>query len=92
LPLVLAYGVLDDVLIQFISDDVFVCSGKFLGHRLAASKAALDWQDYLIVEEGKNARNALAHEAKLVSKSDCLRYIASIEVELGNWKLIDTSA
>jgi hypothetical protein len=79
LPLILAYAVLDQVLNELM------CQGSFsppvnkkgatiripaLGVKMAASKAGLQWMDYDLVAEGKNARNQLAHEAMLLSRAD----------------------
>jgi hypothetical protein len=94
LPLVLAYAVLDEVLSQLISENRFSCSGRFppLGAKMVASKTALPWQDYDLVETGKVARNKLAHEAAVLSRADCLRFIGAIERELIAWHLIQPSA
>jgi len=55
---------------------------------MAASKNVVPWQDYGYVEAGKTARNDLAHHAKLITKAECLAYVAAIEVELVAWKVL----
>jgi hypothetical protein len=90
LPFVLAYAVLDDVLSEMIEDGIFTCPGNrpLLGRKMRKSCKTLAWQDYLLVERGRFARNDLAHEAKLASKDDCLKYIAAVGAELKAWKII----
>ncbi len=52
------------------------------------SRKVLPWQDYKSVDEGRNKRNDLAHEAQLVSKADCQRFIDAIEAELMAWGIV----
>jgi hypothetical protein len=59
-----------------------------LGQKMAASKDKLQWTDYDLVAEGKCARNDLAHQAKLLSKADCFRFVDAIEGELKAWGVI----
>ena len=88
LPFVLAYALLDQVLSEMCDQGLFLCSSWQLGAKMAASKAALAWLSYGDVEAGKTARNELAHEGKLVSKNDCLRYVRAVGLELHHWKII----
>jgi len=88
LPLVLAYAVLDEVLDALIAQGVFSCKSWMLGAKMAASKAALPWQNYALVDQGKTARNDLAHEAKLADKAQCLKFVDAIELELKAWGVI----
>jgi len=46
------------------------------------------WQDYKNITNGRNGRNDLAHEAKLLSKDKCLEYIDAIETELKVWGVL----
>ena len=55
---------------------------------MGASQKLLPWQNYDLVDNGRVARNDLAHEAKLSSKADCLRFINAIEAELKAWGII----
>jgi hypothetical protein len=96
LPLVLAYSVLDHVLTQFIIEGVFRCVNRKgtpcfnLGDKMKAAKRAptVPWVNFSRVEKGREARNGIAHQAKLLSKNDCLLYIRAIEAELRNWAII----
>jgi hypothetical protein len=88
IPFVLAYAVLDQVLTQPQNEGVFKSKNLLLGNKMHASRNRLPWQDYDKVYSGKEERNDLAHEAKLVAKADCLAYIDAIEVELKAWGVI----
>jgi len=90
LPLVLAFAVLDQALDAHIQQGTFKCSGERppLGAKMSASRNALPWQDYQLVEHGKCARNALAHEAKIIPKTDCFNFIDGIERELKAWAAV----
>ena len=88
LPLVLAYAVLDQVLNELRDQSEFRSKNSKLGTKMFASRKALPWQDYGLVDNGREARNDLAHEAKLLSKADCLRYIDAIESELRAWNIV----
>ena len=88
LPLVLAYAVLDQVLNELIAQGEFSCKLRLLGPKMAASQNKLPWKDYGLVDKGKTARNDLSHEAKLLSKADCLQFIDAIESELTAWNIV----
>ena len=88
LPLVLAYAVLDRVLRELRDQGDFTCKAWQLGKKMAASQNALPWQDYDLVNDGRVARNDLAHQAKLLSKADCLRFIDAVESELKAWGIV----
>ena len=88
LPLVLAYAVLDLVLRELRDQGEFTCKAWQLGKKMAASQNALPWQDYDLVNNGRDARNDLAHQAKLLSKADCLRFIDAVESELKAWSIV----
>ena len=88
LPLILAYAVLDRVLSELRDQGAFTCKTWKLGKKMAASQNALPWQDYDLVDNGRDARNDLAHQAKLLSKADCLRFIDAIESELKAWGIV----
>ncbi|MDO8336096.1 MAG: hypothetical protein Q7T74_04955 [Candidatus Saccharibacteria bacterium] len=59
-----------------------------LGNKMVASRAFLPWQDYNTIDAGKNARNSLAHEAQLLSKTQCLMFIDGIDRELQAWGVL----
>lgn len=91
LPLFLAYAVLDEVLSEFLDQGTFVIPKKkkpLLGDKMIASRPHLPWQNYDLVEAGKNARNDLAHEAKLLERSKCFSFIGAIESELKAWNIL----
>ena len=89
LPLVLAYGVLDHVLNELHDQRAFTCKRKKpgLGEKMGSSKL-LPWQNYDLVDNGRVARNDLAHQATLSNKADCLRFIDAIESELKAWGVV----
>jgi len=82
--------VLDQVLGELMDQRTFQCAKRkpLLGDKMVASRNHVPWQNYTLVETGKNARNDLAHEAKLVGKSDCFAFIDAIETELKSWGVI----
>lgn len=91
LPLVLAYGVLDQVLSDFMEKGLFPSPNRkrpLLGDKMIASRHHLQWRNYEFVEQGKNARNNLAHEGYLLGKFQCLEFIDAIENELNGWGVL----
>jgi len=88
LPFVLAFAVLDEVLTQLRDQGDFKCKSSFLGPKMEASQSHLPWQNYDLVNSGKKARNRLAHDATLLAKADCIKYIDTIEIELRAWGII----
>ena len=88
LQLVLGYAVLDEILSTLVNQGVFACRGWMLGSKMKASENVLPWKNYALVEAGKDERNGLAHEAKLVDDDKCLVYIDAIEAELRAWGVI----
>ena len=91
LPFVLAYAVLDQVLTELMDQGTFPRpSGPrpMLGQKMSASRTHLPWTDSKLVKDGKDARNRVAHEAILLGRADCCRYIEAIEQELRSWSII----
>ena len=88
LPFLLAYSVLDEVLTVLRDQGEFQCKSWMLGAKIAASQAHLPWQDYDLVDEGRDARNGLAHQAVIVPKKKCFAYIDAIEAELLAWAVL----
>jgi hypothetical protein len=89
LPLVLAYCALDDFLIQCTKENFFPAPARNqLGARMHASISAISWVDSKLVDQGRTARNDLAHKAKIVTKADCLKYIDAIGSEFRSWGII----
>ncbi len=86
LPFVLAYAVLHDALAAL--DTKGVWASLKLAKKMKASRAHLPWINFDLVDEGRDKRNDLAHESKLLSRADCLRYIEAVGVELKAWGCI----
>ena len=96
LPFVLAYSVLDQVLLELVEQGVikFKAAKRIpgLGQMMFASNGPLKWLNYEVVAEGKTARNDLAHRATLIpTKAECFRFILAIERELLGWDVIPAS-
>jgi len=89
LPFVLAYAVLDQVLQAYETAGLFTCR-KYptLGSRMEASRSCLSWIAYDVIWHGKEARDELAHEAKLLGRPDCMTYIDAIEVEMKEFGIL----
>ena len=87
LPFLLAYALLDQVLSEWRDQKLFDSSWE-LGAKMEASKKVILWHDYGLVFNGKEARNDLAHRAKLLTKEDCLLYIEAIRKEFEFWSLL----
>ena len=90
LPLLLAYAVLDQVLDELIAQgSVPKPRGRsLLGAKMVASRGVIAWQDYVCVELGKDERNKIAHEGKLLDRKTCIKFIQAIEVELKAWHIL----
>ena len=84
----LGSSVLDQVLSELCDQGEFSFNDRNLGPKMLASRSKLPWQDFDTVDDGRDKRNELAHEAQLLSKKDCLRYISSIESELTAWGVL----
>ncbi len=88
LPFLLAYSVLDSVLSELSQQGVFACGSWMLGKKMEASRSNLPWQDYVLIEKGREQRNALAHGSVLLSRDECLQYISAVERELIAWQVV----
>lgn len=88
LPLVLAYCILEDVLDALITQGIVKCTSPKIGPRMIASQNHIQWKDYKTVDEGRDKRNQLAHEGKLLPKADCLKFVNAIGDELKAWKIL----
>src|SRR5882672_6087283 len=86
LGVVLAFSVLDQVLSEFIQQGLFSCKSTKFGARMDSSKSALQWQDYKLIDSGREKRNRLAHDGVLIDDAECLVFIEAIENELAAWK------
>ena len=90
LPLILAFAVFDQVLENLIDQgDVPHPSGRrILGARKESARSPIAWQNYALVESGKDERNKIAHEGKLLSRETCLLFINAIRTELSAWRIL----
>jgi hypothetical protein len=52
---------------------------------MLASKLSINWNNYQLVDNGRDKRNEVAHKGMLHSKYICLKFINAIEDELTNW-------
>jgi hypothetical protein len=91
LPLVLTYCTLECALAQLMDEGTIKSQKKTkfqnikLKARMEAAKRAIDWKAYALVDEGRDARNKLAHEGKMLDKYTCMKYIHAIGDELKHW-------
>ena len=90
LPLILAFSVLDQVLKELIQQGrVPRPNGRgFLGESMKSARSAITWQNYDCVKCGKDQRNAIAHEGKLLDREACLAFVNAIEIELCAWRVL----
>lgn len=87
LPFLLAYATLEQCLEELADEDTIPHpKGKpTLNTRMQVSRLHLSWQSFDIIDEGRKHRNALAHNATLLNKEECLDYIWAVEIELKQW-------
>src|SRR5439155_17739054 len=75
LPLVLVYCTLDDALGQFITEGTVICKKKNrcfnLGDKMEAAKTTIIWKNYDLVDQGREARNDVAHRSVMLDKYTC---------------------
>jgi hypothetical protein len=92
LPLIHAYAVLNEVLLQLEREGRFSCRSIFLGRLLSASESALPWFDFDMVKRGADRRNDVAHRGEVLPRGECWRFIDAVEAELVGWGLVDVGA
>jgi hypothetical protein len=88
LTLVFAYSVLQDTLEQLEYEGHFKSKTPGLRGRMHASRPVLPWQDFTLVDEGRERRNAFAHDRTVVPVEECVRYVDAIEQELRAWGIV----
>jgi hypothetical protein len=76
------------VLTELCDQGEFSCAGRGLERNMLASQFHIPWRDYYTIDAGRVARNKLAHQALLLPKSGCLKFINAIGLELHLWKII----
>ncbi len=86
--LLYAYSVLDQALRQLKEEGHFKPQGSGLKAHMDASKPVLNWVNFVLVDEGRERRNKIAHEQQFLERVDCWKYINAIEAELISWKIL----
>ena len=93
LLLLYGYSVLEHALQQMGAEGVISYQGNKLRFLLDASRAPADlWPNddtYLTVDEGKRARDDLAHRRVVPSREKTFEYLKAIETALIHWKILD---
>ncbi len=88
LCLLFAFSVLEHALLQLRDQGVFSSSSSKLGALIVNSKNALPWQNFVLVDRGRERRNAIAHDRVFIERAECWEYLAAIEAELHAWKIL----
>ena len=89
LPLLLAFDVLKQVLVQARDEKSFTCSGSRLGALMDSAKDSLPWIDWNGLREGVRRRNEVAHDGKLFVSAQAIQDFESVEAQLVAWGIID---
>lgn len=87
-PMLHAFSVLNDALLQLRDEGVFKCRAVFLGPLLEASADHLPWQDFALIRQGVASRNDVAHRGVIMPVSECRDYVEAIEKELVAWCVV----
>jgi len=82
LPLLLAFGVLKQVLLQAREDGRFTSSLPQLEALMDSAKTSLLWKDWSCLRQGVKRRNEAVHNGKLFGDIQCLQDIADVEAQL----------
>jgi hypothetical protein len=88
-PLLHAYSVLNDVLVQLEKEGHFRCKTFLLGALLQASEHKLTWLEFDVIAMGVSRRNDLAHRGDVIPRGECWKYIDAVQKQLVSWKLVD---
>ncbi len=89
LPLLLAFDVLKQVLVQARDEKSFACSAGQLGALMDSAKDSLPWIDWKGLREGVRRRNEVAHDGKLFDSAQAIQDIESVKAQLVAWGIID---
>lgn len=92
LLLFFAFSVLEDVLMQLRDEHYFCCKNSKIGPLMVASRAALPWQYFDLIDEARNKRNLIAHKRQWINAIEAKKYIDAIENELILWKIVSKEA
>ena len=88
LPLLLAFNVLKQVLLQAREEGLISSSQRQLSDLMDSAKTALEWIDWQLLWEGVKRQDEVAEGNKLFGDGQCLKYIAFIEAQLVAWGII----
>jgi hypothetical protein len=88
LPLLLAFDVFRQVLLQAKEDRQFMDSGQGLADLLERTRTSLPWLNWQRLQEGAERQSALVHEGRLFGDKQCLQDIMDIEAQLLAWGII----
>lgn len=86
LPLLLAFDVLRQVLMQW--EDRDTTSGHSLEELLDGARTTVPWMDWQCLREAVDRRKEVAHDGRLLGDKQCLQDIANIESQLQAWGVI----
>src|SRR5262245_17271475 len=89
--LIAAFSVLEEVLLQLRDERRFMCRDNRLKSLMHGSQPTLPWQDFTLVDQGREDRNKTAHERVWLPHAKSRTYLAAIEAELVAWGVL-TSA
>jgi len=90
LVLLFAFSVLEGVLKQLQDEGKFKRTRNRLGEIMAASKSAIQWLDYDMIDKAREDRNGIAHRQTIIERKKCWEYIDAIESELVGWQILST--
>jgi len=88
LPLVLAFEVLKQVLLQAREEGNFIDCQTQLGDLIDHAKTSLPWIDWQHLRESVKRRNEDSSDCRLFGDVQCLQDIANIEAQLIAWGII----
>jgi hypothetical protein len=88
LCLLFAFSVLEQVLVELRDQGTFKSKKSQLGSLMGESKGILSWQNYELVDRGRNKRNEIAHQQAVIERADTWLFIDAIEAELKAWQIV----
>jgi hypothetical protein len=88
LPLLLAFDVLKQVLLQAREEGQFISSQPQLSDLMDSAKTSLTWIDWQRLHEAVKRRSEVSHDGRLFGDVQCLQYLADIEIQLHAWGII----
>ena len=88
LPLLLAFDVLKQSLVQARNEGLIVDSRNQLGALMDSGQDALQWIDWDGLRGGVRRRNEVAHDGKLFDSQQCIQDIERVEAQLVAWGII----